>query len=207
MVERREEVLRLTIEHMELTLAAVGLAALVGVPLGVLLTRRRALARWVLAAAGIIQTIPSLALLGFLLPIPVIGGIGKTPAIVALFLYSLFAIIRNTYTGIDHVDEAVRESARGMGMTVWQVLFMVQIPLALPMIMAGLRISSVICVGIATLCAAIGAGGLGQYIFRGISMVDNAMILAGAIPAAVLALTIDWLLGTLERSLSVQRSG
>ncbi|MBD3393697.1 MAG: ABC transporter permease subunit, partial [Chitinivibrionales bacterium] len=156
----------------------------------------------VLGVAGVIQTIPSLALIGFLLPIPIIGGIGAKPAVVALFLYSLLAIIRNTFTGIQQVDPAIKESACGMGMTDWQVLWQVEIPLSLPTIMAGIRISTVICVGIATLCAAIGAGGLGKFIFRGISMVNNSMILAGALPAAALALTLDFILGRIEHSLT-----
>lgn len=200
--QRKLEILTLTLEHVRLTGISVLLAILTGVPLGILLTRIQWLARWVLGIAGVIQTIPSLALLGFLLPLPLIGGIGATPAVVALFLYSLLAIIRNTYTGIKQVNPAVKEAARGMGMTEWQILRMVEVPLSLPMIMAGIRISSVICVGIATLCAAIGAGGLGQFIFRGISMVNNAMILAGAVPAAILALLLDFTLGQLEKSLT-----
>lgn len=201
-MQRKTEILRLTLEHLHLTGLSVVLAIVFGVPLGVLLTRIRWLARWVLGIAGIIQTIPSLALLGFLLPIPIIGGIGATPAVVALFLYSLLAIIRNTYTGIDQVDPAMTEAGRGMGMTDRQILLWVELPLSLPMIMAGIRISTVICVGIATLCAAIGAGGLGQFIFRGISMVNNSMILAGAIPAAILALILDFLFARLERFLT-----
>lgn len=204
-VERRAEVATLTAQHLRLTGISVLLAVITGVPVGIVLTRVRWLARWVLGVAGIVQTIPSLALLGFLLPMPVIGGIGVTPAVVALFLYSLLAIIRNTYTGIDQVDAAVKEAARGMGMTDIQVLWDVELPLSLPMIMAGIRISAVVCVGIATLCAAIGAGGLGQYIFRGISMVNNTMILAGAVPAAALALTLDYLLGLFESKLSPPR--
>jgi osmoprotectant transport system permease protein len=203
-IERKAEIALLTVQHVRLTVMSVLLAVAAGVPLGLLLTRRRWLARWVLGAAGVIQTIPSLALLGFLLPLPVIGGIGTTPAVVALFLYSLLAIIRNTFTGIDQVSPPLKEAARGMGMTDSQVLFTVELPLALPMIMAGVRISAVICVGIATLCAAIGAGGLGQFIFRGISMVNNSMILAGAVPAALLALLLDFLFARLERALSPQ---
>ncbi len=201
-VQRKWQILTLTLEHIRLTGVSVLLAIAVGVPLGVVLTRVQWLARWVLGITGVIQTIPSLALLGFLLPLPLIGGIGTTPAIVALFLYSLLAIIRNTYTGIRGVDPAVKDAARGMGMTELQILRMVELPLSVPMIMAGIRISAVICVGIATLCAAIGAGGLGQFIFRGISMVNNSMILAGAIPAAVLAILLDQLFARLEKSLS-----
>ena len=156
---RHSDVLRSTLEHLHLTGVSVMLAIVVGVPLGVLLTRNRRISQWVLGTISIIQTIPSLALLGFLLPMPLIGGIGAKPAIVALFLYSLLAIVRNTYTGIDQVDPAIREAGRGMGMTDRQILFMVELPLSLPTIMAGIRISTVVCVGIATLCAAIGAGG------------------------------------------------
>ncbi|MDY6842511.1 MAG: ABC transporter permease [Thermodesulfobacteriota bacterium] len=201
-MQRKMEILRLTLEHLQLTSISVILAIISGVPLGILLTRIRWLAKWILGFAGIIQTIPSLALLGFLLPIPIIGGIGTTPAVIALFLYSLLAIIRNTHTGIDQVEPSLKEAGRGMGMTDRQILFIVELPLSLPTIMAGIRISTVICIGIATLCAAIGAGGLGQYIFRGISMVNNEMILAGAIPAALLALLLDFLFGSLERYLS-----
>lgn len=199
---RHGEILRSTLEHLHLTGVSVMLAIIVGVPLGVLLTRNRRLAQWVLGGISIVQTIPSLALLGFLLPLPLIGGIGAKPAIVALFLYSLLAIVRNTYTGIDQVDGAIKEAGRGMGMTDRQILFMVELPLSLPTIMAGIRISTVVCVGIATLCAAIGAGGLGQFIFRGIAMVNNAMILAGALPAAILAIVLDLIFAWLERSMT-----
>jgi osmoprotectant transport system permease protein len=205
LVTRRAEVLRLTLEHLELTGISVLIAMAVGIPLGILLTRVRWLARPVLGFAGVVQTVPSLALLGFLLPVPLIGGIGATPAIVALTLYSLLPIIRNTVTGIEQVDPAAREAALGLGMTGRQILVLVELPLALPTIMAGIRIAAVVCVGIATLCAAIGAGGLGQYIFRGISMVNNAMILAGAIPAALIALALDGLLGAMERYLTPGR--
>lgn len=199
---RKMELLRLTLEHLQLTGISVILAIALGVPLGMLLTRVRWLARWVMGFASVVQTVPSLALLGFLLPIPVIGGIGVTPAIVALTLYSLLPIIRNTFTGIQQVDPAVKEAAVGMGMTDRQLLFKVELPLSLSTIIAGIRISTVVCVGIATLCAAIGAGGLGQYIFRGISMVSNTMILAGAVPAALLALALDFLFARAERMLS-----
>ncbi len=202
---RHSDVLRSTLEHLHLTGVSVMLAIVVGVPLGVLLTRNRRISQWVLGTISIIQTIPSLALLGFLLPMPLIGGIGAKPAIVALFLYSLLAIVRNTYTGIDQVDPAIREAGRGMGMTDRQILFMVELPLSLPTIMAGIRISTVVCVGIATLCAAIGAGGLGQFIFRGIAMVNNSMILAGALPAAILAIMLDLIFAWLERSMSPGR--
>ncbi len=201
-LERKYEILRLTLEHLRLSGISVLLAILCGIPVGIVLTRIRWMAKYVLGIAGVIQTIPSLALLGFLLPIPIIGGIGTVPAVTALFLYSLLAIIRNTYTGIDQVDAALKEAGRGMGMKDAQILFIIELPLALPMIMSGIRISTVICVGIATLCAAIGAGGLGQFIFRGISMVNNSMILAGAVPAAILALLLDFLFGRLENFLT-----
>ena len=201
-IQRNRDILLATFEHVRLTGIAVMLAVAVGIPVGISITRRQWMSQWILGIAGVIQTVPSLALLGFLLPVPLIGGIGATPAIVALFLYSLLAIIRNTYTGIREVDHATIEAARGMGMTEWQILRMVEVPLAIPMIIAGVRIATVTCIGIATLCAAIGAGGLGQFIFRGISMVNNAMILAGAIPAAVLALSMDFILGRIERKLA-----
>jgi len=155
-----------------------------------------------LGAANVVQTIPSLALFGFLIPLPFFGGIGERTAIVALILYALLPIILNTHTGIVGVDPAIREAGRGMGMTDWQLLTQVELPLAMGVIMAGLRVATVISVGVATIAAAIGAGGLGTYIFRGVSMVDNQLILAGAIPAAILALLADFLLGLAERWLS-----
>jgi len=195
-VSKIETIQRLTLEHLEMTLLAVFIAILIGIPLGILLTRCKALSTVVLGVASIIQTIPSLALLGFMIPIL---GIGMKPAVVALFLYALLPIIRNTYTGIDNVDAPIIEAGKGMGLTNFQILYKVELPLALPVIMAGVRTSTVINVGIATLCALIGAGGLGQLIFRGISMVNSQLILAGAFPAALLALLLDFLLGRLER--------
>jgi osmoprotectant transport system permease protein len=196
------EVLQLTGEHLYLVLVSTIVAAALGVPTGIFLTRRPKWSRWVLGAANIVQTIPSLALFGFLIPLPFFGGIGETTAIVALILYALLPIIRNTHTGIVGVDPAIREAGRGMGMTDWQLLIHVELPLAMGVIMAGLRVATVISVGVATIAAAIGAGGLGTYIFRGVSMVDNQLILAGAIPAAILALLADFLLGLAERCLS-----
>lgn len=193
------EILSLTVEHLYLTGIAMGVAIFTGVALGILLSRFERLATPVLGAAGVVQTIPSLAMLGFMLPLL---GIGATPAIVALFLYALLPIIRNTYTSVIGVDPGLIEAAIGMGMTRRQVLTLVRLPLALAVIMAGIRTSTVICVGIATLCAFIGAGGLGELIFTGISMVDNKVILAGAIPAALLALALDFSLGRLEALLS-----
>ncbi|MBI1941470.1 MAG: ABC transporter permease [Acidobacteria bacterium] len=180
------------------------LAAIVAIPLGIALTRREALRRWALGSANVIQTIPSLALFGFLIPLPLLGGIGNRTAIVALTLYALLPILRNTYTGIIGVDRAVIEAARGMGMTDRQMLWQVQLPLSMGVILAGLRVATVISVGIATIAAAIGAGGLGTYIFRGVAMVNNQVILAGAIPAALLALVADASLGLLEKRLGTR---
>jgi len=201
-IRNRSEVLQLTFEHLMLVLIATGAAAVVGVPVGIVLTRRPRLAKPVLAIANVLQTIPSLALFGFLIPILGSYGIGRVPAIIALFLYSLLPIIRNTFTGISGVDPAVREAARGMGMTDWQVLTQVELPLALNVIIAGLRVATVISVGTATIAAAIGAGGLGTYIFRGLRTVDRTLILAGAVPAAIMALGADFTLGWIERALS-----
>ena len=201
-IRNRSEVLQLTFEHLLLVLLATGAAAVVGIPVGIVLTRRAALAKPVLAVANVLQTIPSLALFGFLIPILGSYGIGRVPAIIALFLYSLLPIIRNTFTGINGVDPAVREAARGMGMTDWQMLTQVELPLALNVIVAGVRVATVISVGTATIAAAIGAGGLGTYIFRGLRTVDRTLILAGAVPAAIMALGADFALGSLERLLS-----
>ena len=200
------EVLQLTLQHLLLVVVATGAATLVGVPVGVLLTRKPSLAKPVLAIANVLQTVPSLALFGFLIPILGSYGIGRAPAIIALFLYSLLPIIRNTFTGINGVDPAVREAARAMGMNDWQMLTQVELPLALSVIVAGVRVATVIAVGTATIAAAIGAGGLGMYIFRGLRMNDNTLVLAGAIPAALMALAADFLLGWLERRLSPTRT-
>src|SRR5713226_1025144 len=159
LIRNRADVFRLTLEHLGLVAAAMAMAVLLGVPLGIALTRRRGLRRWVLGAANVIQTLPSLALFGFLIPVPVIGGIGSRTAIVALTLYALLPIIRNTYIGISGVDPAVMEAARGMGMTARQTLWQVQMPLATGVILAGIRVATVIAVGVATIAAAIGAGG------------------------------------------------
>jgi osmoprotectant transport system permease protein len=177
-------------------------AVAIGVPLGILVTRRPALRRWVLGAANVVQTVPSLALFGFLIPVPIIGGIGGRTAIVALTLYALLPILRNTYTGITGVDPAVLEAARGMGMTSGQMLRRVELPLAMGVILAGIRVATVISIGVATIAAAIGAGGLGDFIFRGVAMVNNQVILAGAIPAAILALLADVSLGWAEKRLT-----
>src|SRR5262245_42728315 len=202
LVQNRSEVLQLTLEHLFLVLVATGSASLIGIPVGIILTRKTSLAKPVLAVANVLQTIPSLALFGFLIPVLGSYGIGRVPAIIALFLYSLLPIIRNTFTGVNGVDPAVREAARGMGMTDWQMLTQVELPLALNVIVAGVRVATVISVGTATIAAAIGAGGLGTYIFRGLRTVDRTLILAGAVPAAILALGADFTLGWIERALS-----
>ena len=196
------EVLSLTLEHLELVLVSIVVAALLAVPAAILLTRRAALRRGMMGLANVVQTVPSLALFGFLLPIPFIGGIGKHTAIIALCLYAILPILRNTLVGILGVDAAVRESAVAMGMTPGQVLRQVELPLALPAILAGVRIATVATIGTATIAAAIGAGGLGVFIFQGIASVDSAMILAGAVPAAVMAVLADEGLEWIERRCS-----
>src|SRR4029077_3597131 len=178
------------------------IAVLGGVPLGIMLTRRPAWRGPVLGLANVFQTIPSLALFGFLIPLPFIGGIGATTAIVALVVYALLPIVRNTYVGIAGVDPAVREAGRGMGMTDWQLLTQVELPLGLGVILAGGRISPVGGVGTATIATGVGGGGLGVYIFRGVATVDNTLILAGALPAALMAIAADGLLGLAERRLA-----
>ena len=200
LVDNRIDVLIRTLQHIGLVFASVGIAILVGVPLGVIITRKKRLKGPVLGIANVVQTIPSLALFGFLLAVPFIG-LGARNAIIALVAYSLLPIVRNTYAGIDGVDPAARDAAVGLGMTDWQLLKMVELPLAMPVVLAGIRVAAVIGVGIATIAAAIGAGGLGVYIFRGLAMVDNGVILAGAVPAAVLALLVDGGLHFLERRL------
>jgi len=202
MLHNHTEVLELTFEHLWLVGISTLFAVLIGIPLGILITRWPVLNKPVLGGANIIQTIPSLALFGFLLPAPWIGERADRLAILALTLYALLPLIRNTYTGIKGVDRAVVEAGRGMGMTDRQLLWQVELPLALGVIIAGVRVATVISVGLATIAAAIGAGGLGEYIFRGLAMVNNQLILAGAIPAAVLALLADVSLGWLEKRLS-----
>lgn len=202
LTQNHTEVLELTLEHLWMVAASTLLAVLIGIPLGILITRHPGWNRPVLGSANIIQTIPSLALFGFLLPVPWIGARSDRLAILALTLYALLPLIRNTYAGIKGVDPAVVEAGRGMGMTDGQLLWQVELPLALGVIVAGVRVATVISVGLATIAAAIGAGGLGEYIFRGLAMVNNQLILAGAIPAAGLALLADVTLGWLERRLS-----
>jgi osmoprotectant transport system permease protein len=200
--QNRMEVLDLTTEHLWLVGASITLAVLIGIPLGILITRWPVLSKPVLGGANIIQTVPSLALFGFLLPAPWIGARADRIAILALMLYALLPLIRNTYTGIRGVDPAVVEAGRGMGMTDRQLLWQVQLPLALSVIIAGVRVATVLSIGLATIAAAIGAGGLGEFIFRGLAMVNNQVILAGAIPAAALAILADTSLGWLEKRLS-----
>src|SRR5580693_2792077 len=195
------EILQATLEHIWLVGLTMFLAIVVGVPLGILVARRPWLSKPILGSANVAETIPSLALFGFLLPVPWLGDRADRLAIVALTLYALLPIIRNTSAGITGVDAAVREAARGMGMTDRQILWRVELPLSIPTVIAGVRIATVLTIGIATIAAAVGAGGLGEFIFRGLAMVNNQLILAGAIPAAVLALVADFGLTLLERHL------
>jgi len=190
-------------EHLWLVFVSTAIAVAIGIPTGILLTRKKALRTPILGIANVMQTIPSLALFGFLIPLPFIGGIGARTAIVALVLYSLLPIIRNTVTGILGVDPNVREAAVAMGMTGTQVLWQVELPLAMAVIITGVRVALVIAIGVATIAAAVGAGGLGVFIFRGIRQFDNNLLLAGAVPAALLALTADFLLGLVERYFSI----
>lgn len=201
MLHNRTQVLELTAEHLWLVGWSTLFAALIGIPLGILIAHRKQLNKSVLATANIIQTIPSLALFGFLLPMPWLGERADRLAILALTLYALLPIIRNTYDGIRGVDAAIIEAGRGMGMTESQLLLQVELPLAVSVILSGLRVAVVISIGLGTIAAAIGAGGLGEFIFRGLAMVDNRVILAGAIPAAVLALLADLGVGWIERRL------
>jgi osmoprotectant transport system permease protein len=200
-VENHTQVLDLTLEHLWLVGLSTLFAMLIGIPLGIVIAHRPRLNQPVLAGANIIQTIPSLALFGFLLAVPWLGERADRLAILALTLYALLPIIRNTYTGIRDVDPAVIEAGRGMGLTESQLLRQVELPLAVSVILSGIRIAVVSSVGLATIAAAIGAGGLGEFIFRGLAMVDDRVILAGAIPAAVLALIADFGIGLLERRL------
>jgi len=202
----RWEIATLTLEHLWIVGLSTLLAMVVGIPAGILITRKPSLHKPVIAAANIIQTVPSLALFGFLLPAPWIGERAERLAILALMLYALLPLIRNTYVGITSVDRATVEAARGMGLTDWQLLCKVELPLAASVILAGIRVALVISIGLATIAAAIGAGGLGELIFRGLAMVNNAVILAGAIPAAAMALLADTVLGCLEKRFAPQRT-
>ena len=203
-LQNHDQVLELTLEHLRLVGLSTLFAMLIGIPLGILIAHRPRFNKPVLASANIIQTIPRLALFGFLLPVPWLGDRADRLAILALTLYALLPIIRNTYTGIRGVDAAVMEAGRGMGLTESQLLFQVELPLSVSMILSGVRVAVVISVGLATIAAAIGAGGLGEFIFRGLAMVDDRVILAGAIPAALMALVADFSVGWLERRLQPQ---
>lgn len=202
-LRHRAEIFSATLDHLMLVVIAMTIAILIGVPFGMFIVHRPALRAGSLAIANILQTIPSLALFGFLIPIPFIGGIGKRTAIVALVLYALLPILRNTYVGLTGIDPAVLEAAEAMGMTRTQILLRVRFPLSLSVILAGIRTATVITIGVATIAAAIGAGGLGSFIFRGVALVNDRLLLAGAIPAALLALLADFFLGQLERRLRV----
>jgi len=199
---RAFEIVMLSLDHLQLVAVSIAIAAAVALPAAVLLSRQAGLRRWVVGFANLAQTIPSLALFGFLLPLPLIGGIGKRTAVVALALYALLPMLRNTLVGILGVDPTVRELAVAMGMTERQILWQVELPLAVPSILTGLRIATVATIGGATIAAAIGGGGLGVFIFRGIAMLDTPTVLAGAIPAAAMALAADEGLEWIERRLS-----
>ena len=197
-VKHRIEIMTLSLEHLRLVLWSMMFALLIGIPVGVLLARRPRLRAAVLGTNNVIQTIPSLAIFGLLLPVPWLGARADRLTITALTLYALLPIVRNTYIGIAGVDPTVLEVATGMGLTARQILWHVEIPLASPVILGGVRVATVITIGVATIAAAIGAGGLGEFIFRGLAMVDNNVILAGAIPAALMALAADGAIGALQ---------
>jgi osmoprotectant transport system permease protein len=201
----QREILQATLEHIWLVATSMLLAVAIGVPLGIIVTRQPWLSKPILGGANIAETIPSLALFGFLLPVPWLGERSDRLVIIALMLYALLPIIRNTSTGIENINAAVRQAARGMGMTENQILWQVELRLAMPTILAGVRVATVLTIGIATIAAAVGAGGLGEFIFRGLAMVNNQLILAGAIPAAALALLADFILSLLERRLRPAR--
>ncbi len=202
---RWTEILTLTLEHVVLVVISTVAGVLIAVPLGLAITRVPALSRPVLGFAGVIQTVPSLALFGLLIPLPFIGGIGSRTAIIALVLYALLPILRNTVTGVRQVDPAILDAANGMGMTDWQRLTLVEVPLALPSIFSGIRIATVVGIGLVTIAAAVGAGGLGSLIFRGLAMLDSRLLFAGAIPSAILALIADGGLARLESRLVASR--
>lgn len=209
LTRRSDDLLMALQEHLILVLVPIACAVLVAVPLAILATRYKWVEKPVMAISNIMQTVPSLALLALMIPLGL--GIGRTPAMVALFLYSLLPILRNTYTGIIGVSGSVKEAARGMGMTQFQRLYMIELPIAFSIIMAGIRTATVICIGTATLAALIGGGGLGEFIVTGLNMVRDELILLGAIPAALMALFTDWLMAKLEdivtpRGLKIARS-
>jgi len=203
--QHQSEIFQAILEHVWLVGATMVLAVAIGVPLGIVVARKPWLSKPILGGANIAETIPSLALFGFLLPVPWLGARADRLTITALTLYALLPIIRNTAAGITSVDPAVREAARGMGLTARQILFQVELPLSVSTILAGIRVATVLTIGIATIAAAVGAGGLGEFIFRGLAMVNNQLILAGAIPAALLALGADFVLGLMERFLRPAR--
>ena len=205
-ISHRNEVLQLTAEHLVLVGLSTSGAVLIGIPLGVGLARNPCWRSPVLGFVNVIQTIPSLALFAILIPLPVIGGIGTSTALIALVLYSLLPVVSNTVAGLIGIDPAVREAAVAMGMTDRQLLWKVELPLALGVILTGVRVATVIGVGLATIAAAIGAGGLGVFIFRGLAMLDSRLILAGAIPAAAMALAADLILGRIERHFGARRT-
>ncbi|MBP2071649.1 MULTISPECIES: ABC transporter permease [Thermoanaerobacterium] len=194
-LSRSNQIGNLTLQHIELTIVAVIAAIVIGVPIGIIITRFKSLSKYIIGLANVVQAIPSLALMGFLIPL---FGIGSTPAIVMVFLYSLLPIIKNTFTGITNIDSEILEAGKGMGMTNSQLLRLIELPLSLPVIMAGIRIAAVTAVGLMTIAAFIGAGGLGYMIFTGIQMYNTQMVLAGAIPAAILALLIDFIIEKIE---------
>lgn len=199
----RAEIFEATVVHLFLVFVSMAIAILLGVPLGMFLVKRNKTRTVALGIASVVQTIPSLALFGFLIPLPFLGGIGTRTAVVALVLYALLPILRNTVVGLTNLDPAVLEAAEAMGMTEAQILVKVRFPLGMSVILAGIRTATVITIGVATIAAAIGAGGLGTFIFRGVAMVSDAVILAGAIPAALLALAADGVLGWFERRLRI----
>jgi osmoprotectant transport system permease protein len=203
----RAELTTLLAQHVVLVAVSTLIAVALAVPLGIFAARRPRLAAPLTALANIVQTVPSLAMFGFLLPVPLVGGVGARAALVVLILYGLLPIVRTTMAGIRGIDPAIREAGVAMGMTDRELLRLVELPLALPSIIAGIRVAAVVGVGSATIAAAIGAGGLGEYIYRGLSMVDSTVILAGAIPAAALALCVDAALLWVERSLSRRKRG
>jgi osmoprotectant transport system permease protein len=205
-IKNRSQIASLTLEHLWLVGIAIGIAIVVGVPLGILVSRNAWLRKPVLGGTSVLQTIPSLALFGFLLPLPWLGARADRLAVVALVLYALLPIVRNTYTGIMGIDPAVKEAAVGMGMTDRELLTRIELPLSAPFMLAGIRIATVTAIGVATIAAAVGAGGLGELIFRGVAMVNDQLILAGAIPAALLAIVADVVLGAIENRLRVPRS-
>lgn len=194
-LSRSNQIGNLTLQHIKLTIAAVIAAIVIGVPIGIIITRFRSLSKYVIGLANVVQAIPSLALMGFLIPL---FGIGSTPAIIMVFLYSLLPIVKNTFTGITNIDSEILEAGKGMGMTNSQLLRLIELPLSLPVIMAGIRIAAVTAVGLMTIAAFIGAGGLGYMIFTGIQMYNTQMVLAGALPAAILALLIDFIIEKIE---------